>query len=608
MAPKISLSESKKYSYMDLFKSLWFFLGKHKAHFLFWVTTLFIIRFFELVPPIIISKITDFFTQYHPGQSLQPFYLLIAFLGISYALASIIRATAKNKMGDLEAETVYTAKVTGFERLLDFSLKWHDAENTGNKVQKIMNGTAAFRDFKKIVNNEGFSSTTSIIGIIVIFAFLKPLFIVFVVIYMVAFIIMQTYYNKKIQAITDKSNKAIEQASGTYYEGLNNVLTLKTLGAKDSFKANVFDNEDISRQLKKDRFKLAFTKIKIFQVFNAAAISIYLLMVGQGVLDKSFSVGTIFIFYSYLLRLIDSTWEITDVVDELIEIKVAVMRMMPIYKDDQKLRTGTKPFPYDWKKLSIQNATFSHKNHLQEDDEVFKMEDLSFSINKFEKVGIVGQSGSGKSTLAKILLGLYEFEKGTFKIDETNFYDLENNEVTHNLAIVLQDSEMFNLSLKDNITMLKENPEQLALAIKVSQLEELIERLPDGIDTLIGEKGYRLSGGERQRIGMARAIFKNPQIFVFDEATSSLDSKTENLIQEALEKELQKKTMIIIAHRLSTLKNVDRIYVFENGAVIEEGRYDDLMANPSSKFYQLHLFQSKQFHSSHGGDKPPEVE
>jgi ABC-type multidrug transport system fused ATPase/permease subunit len=220
----------------------------------------------------------------------------------------------------------------------------------------------------------------------------------------------------------------------------------------------------------------------------------------------------------------------------------------------------------------------------------------NFTINKFEKIGIVGHSGSGKSTLAKILLGLYELEDGKFKIDDVNFYDIKHSEITHNIAIVLQDSEMFNLSLKENITLLKENDELLRLAIKVAQLEELITKLPEGMHTLIGEKGYRLSGGERQRIGIARAIFKNPQLLVLDEATSSLDSKTEELIQEGLEKELQKKTMIIIAHRLSTLKHVDRIYVFDNGRIAEEGKYDELITDPSSKFYQLHHFQSKQHH------------
>jgi len=274
------------------------------------------------------------------------------------------------------------------------------------------------------------------------------------------------------------------------------------------------------------------------------------------------------------------------------------MRMMPIYKEDQHLRQGVQLFPANWQKFWIQDAFFSHKNSADEDD-VFSLEHLNFYVNRYEKVGVVGHSGSGKSTLAKILLGLYEFEKGEFKIDTVNFYDLKHSEITRNIGIVLQDSEMFNLSLKDNITLLREDDEQLRLAIKVAQLQELIDRLPDGMDTLIGEKGYRLSGGERQRIGIARAIFKNPQIFVFDEATSSLDSRTESLIQEALETDLQKKTMILIAHRLSTLKNVDRIYVFEKGKVIEEGNYQDLMANSSSKFYQLHEFQSKQFTSTY---------
>jgi ABC-type multidrug transport system fused ATPase/permease subunit len=175
-------------------------------------------------------------------------------------------------------------------------LKWHDSENTGNKVQKIFNGTNSFKELRKIMANEGFTTIASIIGIIVVFFFLKPTFVIFVVVYFILFTGLQLYFNRKQQVVIDKANKALEQASGIYYEGLNNVLTLKTLGAKDSFKATVYASEETAKLLKQERLKIGFTKQKVIQVANAFAICIYLIMVGQGVADKSISVGTIFVF------------------------------------------------------------------------------------------------------------------------------------------------------------------------------------------------------------------------------------------------------------------------------------------------------------------------
>ena len=147
---------------------------------------------------------------------------------------------------------------------------------------------------------------------------------------------------------------------------------------------------------------------------------------------------------------------------------------------------------------------------------------------------------------------------------------------------------MFNLSLKENITLMRKFDRYLfEKAVRVAQLDEVINKLPKGIDTLIGEKGYHLSGGERQRIGIARTIYRDAQIIIFDEATSSVDNKTEQLIQEALENELKKKTLIFIAHRVSTLKSVDMIYVFKDGKISESGNYGELINNVDSEFFRL---------------------
>lgn len=192
------------------------------------------------------------------------------------------------------------------------------------------------------------------------------------------------------------------------------------------------------------------------------------------------------------------------------------------------------------------------------------------------------------------MIGLYEFESGEFKIGNINFSEISHDEILKEMVLVLQDSEMFNLSFRDNITLMRKgNEEDLEKAIEIAQLKNVIEKLPQGLETLIGEKGYHLSGGERQRVGIARAIFKNPDIIILDEATSSLDIRTEQKLQLALEKNLKQKTIIIIAHRISTLRNVDRIYFFNKGKIVEQGTFKEVISNPKSQYSKIYGMQNK---------------
>ena len=221
------------------------------------------------------------------------------------------------------------------------------------------------------------------------------------------------------------------------------------------------------------------------------------------------------------------------------------------------------------------------------------LQDFNLVLKRNTKTGIAGLSGSGKSTLAKIILGLYALKSGGFKIGNRNYYSISHNETLSNITVVLQETELFNLSLRDNITMMRVgDSELLNQAIEVSQLGEVINKLPEGLDARIGEKGYMLSGGERQRLGIARAIYKNAPIVILDEATSSLDSETEGKIMERLLGNYGKdKTFLVIAHRLGTLKYADNIVVMEEGRVVEEGSYDELMNRENSVFRRMNKEQ-----------------
>ena len=221
---------------------------------------------------------------------------------------------------------------------------------------------------------------------------------------------------------------------------------------------------------------------------------------------------------------------------------------------------------------------------------LWECKDVSFDIKRGERVGIVGLSGAGKSTLFKLLLKEYEDFTGEILFDKTPIQTITKSSYFEKAAVVLQETEVFNFSLRDNITIAggtANNPtRQLATALETAHVNDFMFKLSQGVDTLIGEKGVKLSGGEKQRLGIARAVYKQPDILFLDEATSHLDLESEEKIRDSLHQFFQTVTAVVIAHRLTTIKEMDRILVIENGGIIEEGSFDELYKQ-RGRFFDL---------------------
>lgn len=573
------------FTWREMLRSLWYLLDDQRGKYLFLSVIVFAVQFYELVPVVIVGKIVDFFTHYQVGDSLLIFYQYVSFLGIATAATALIRLSSKRALSTIQAKTAYLTRVRGFEKLLDFSIKWHDKENTGNKVQKIQSGTAVLREIQHKLSNDVYYNTATVIGVLSSFLLISPQLLLIAVLYLACFSFVQIKFYKVTHQLINEYNRLLEQASGTYYEGLSNVLTLKTLGVQKDFEQSIVNKEILSRNHSFDMIRIGNNKWKVFQLVNAGFLVLVLLFIGKNFLSGAITAGSIFIIYNFFAKMQGAIGFSTELIDDFISYKVTLGRMMPIFWEGSAALKGQKEFPSDWNTISIKHGEF---DYLNEDKEHTALSNINLTVNRYEKVGIVGKSGSGKSTLAKLLLGLYPLKSGSYTIGDIPYHDILHNDLSKHVSLVLQDSEMFNLSLKDNITLMREFDEKLFKdAISIAQLDDLIAALPNGLDTLIGEKGYRLSGGERQRIGIARAIYRDPQILVLDEATSSLDTSTESKILAAIEQKLIKKTLIMIAHRVTTLKNVDKIYVFEQGKIVEEGTYSQLSKNSRSKFSQL---------------------
>ncbi|HLL60792.1 MAG TPA: ABC transporter ATP-binding protein, partial [Candidatus Nitrosocosmicus sp.] len=261
---------------------------------------------------------------------------------------------------------------------------------------------------------------------------------------------------------------------------------------------------------------------------------------------------------------------------------------------DTKVTINDKPDAVDLENvkgnISFKNVDFAYKKGEK------VLHNISFNVNRGQKLALVGESGEGKSTIANLLLRFYEAEKGEIKIDNKNITDVTQNSLRSHIGVVFQETFLFSGTITENIMYGREgaDKEDVVRVAKIANAHTFIESLPKGYDTEIGERGVKLSGGQKQRIAIARALLKDPPILIFDEATSSLDSKSEYEVQKALDKLMEGRTTIIIAHRLSTIRNVDHIIVLKNGKIAEQGSPKEL-EKKNGIYSELLSYQSGNF-------------
>jgi len=583
------MSEHVIYPNKQFFKDYWYFVKPFKGKFIFLATIRLATSATSLIPIYLIGLIIDFFTNYTPNASLTPFYLYVAGIVLVTQMTAVVRLTAKYNLGIIGQYIKKNAKVVGFEKLMEFDLAWHEKELTGKKVTRITTGASSLQKGIRFLSHDGTDMMVNIIGIAIIFSAVGWKYTLLVLIYLSIYLANENYFNKKKAQLTNLSNIAVEKAAGFLIESSSNILTAKAMGLKKSLISKGEKLERKALELSLKERKIGNNKWKIIHIISASAWGVFLLIMGSDVISGAVTVGSIMVYSGFFSKLYGSLNRFSVNADDLIKIKYGLFRMMNIFNEIPQIQDhpDAKSFPKKWKEIKVDNVHFKYKKK-----DVLK--GISFTVKKGEKIGIVGRSGSGKSTLFKLFTRMYDIENGSIRIGNTPISMIKHQSLTDNISIALQDTELFNMSLKENVELgsfkpLKQNTYQ---AIDIAQLSKVADKLPYKEKTLIGEKGVKLSGGERQRLGIARAILKDADIILFDEATSNLDSKTEELLHKGLKKRLKNKTVIMTAHRLSTLKDVDKIIVMQRGKIVEQGTYNKLLKN-KGLFYKLHKLQSK---------------
>lgn len=477
----------------------------------------------------------------------------------------------------LEKKVVFDLYMRSFTHLANQSAQFHADKFGGALVSQVNKFSSSYIRLADTLVFQVMPFFWTLVFIVAILGTRMPLFAVGVLIITLLFIVVSVGSYSRIRKLNEIESEANNRLSGHIADMITNVLAVKSFGAErrelQGFKKH---NLSAARATESVLRNHVLRDIGFGSVLSLLLIFMFLsILYGQAVLG--ISLGTMILMLTYSLNLFGQLWDVSGISRNYNRIYGDALPMAQILQSEATVKDALNPQPSNITSgaISFNNVTFTHPDS---HDAIFN--NFSLNIPKGQKVGLVGHSGSGKTTFTKLLLRFNDIDQGTITIDGQNIADIKQADLRSSIAYVLQEPLLFHRSLRENIAYGKQDAteqEVIAAATKANAME-FIEKLPKGLETLVGERGVKLSGGQRQRIAIARAILKDAPILMLDEATSALDSESEKLIQSALWELMKNRTSIVIAHRLSTIQKMDRVVVLQDGRIVEDGSHNNLLA------------------------------
>ena len=536
----------------------------------------------KVFPPLVYQRLIDDYIKPRLGNAGDLILLMLLIIGAEL-FVQIMMVVRRIIMAKAASDLVRDLRDAVYEKLQSFSLTFINKYKTGDLMNRITGDTQTIRDFIQQIGADALNEmlVLVVISIIVFMMNWKLAILIFIPVPLMYFMIEG--FRKKIFREYHKQGRQWDKANSILQEMITGIKVIKAFGLEEK-SIRQYDQES------KGFAKISIANEKKWNTFFPLAYFVLMLgnllllyYGGRLILEEQLTLGELIMFSQYANMLYQPLHWLGFFPRMLASTAVALERIFSILTQEPSISDNAIPVHQELKgHIRFDNVTFGYLSHEP------VINDMSFEIKQGEMVGLVGHSGSGKSTIINLMMRLYDTDEGNILIDGIPIRDLSLVALHRQIGVVLQETFLFNGSIYDNIRYTKPEAslQEIIRAAKIANIHDFIMGLPDGYDTFVGERGQRLSGGEKQRIAIARAILSDPKILILDEATASLDTHSEQLIHDALEKLIKNRTTIAIAHRLSTLKNADRLLVLKNGQRVEYGTHKELI-NQKGTYYHL---------------------
>ena len=500
----------------------------------------------------------------------------------SYARVYIFNYVTENALKQIRKET--------FGNIIKLPMSFFDKRQVGELNSRISSDIETLGATFTTTIAEFIRQIIIIIGGITIITIISWKLTLLVLVALPPMVAIAAIFGRFIKKLSKQTQQSIAESNVIVQESYSGITNVKSF-SNETHEINRYDGtvtrvKDLA--MKRTKWRAAFISFMILFMSSTIALVVWYGAVLQNKGDINNEQMDIFVMFAIFVGA--SFGSIPDLYSQLVKAVGATENLMDLLDEPAENISDNKTDIKINGSVSFKDVSFNYPSR----PDIQVLRSISFTADPGEQIAIVGGSGAGKSTIVALILRYYDFNQGQITIDDKPIEHYELSDLRNQMAIVPQEVLLFGGSIRDNIEYGKPgaSEEEIMEAARKANAHSFIEDFPEGYDTYVGDRGIQLSGGQKQRIAIARAILKDPSILILDEATSSLDSESEKLVQEALEKLMKNRTSFVIAHRMSTIRNADKILVMHKGSLVETGTHVELMHNLDGFYKRLHDFQS----------------
>ena len=538
-------------------------------------------KLFDLAPPVLIGVAIDivvegnesFLSSFGIPDRRRQLVILAILTFIIWGLESLFDYLSAVTWRGISQDIEHSLRTETFENVLSLDMKYFENKSSGRLMAILNDDVNQLERFLDTGANKLLQTATTVIVIGGTFLYISPLIATFAFIPIPIIIFGSFKFTSTIASRYERIRESIETLNSNLSNSISGILNVKSFTRESKELERIETSSNEVKSANYHAIKLSAAFIPIIRVAILFGFTATLLIGGFLALDGEIKVATYSVLLFITQRLLWPLTELGDTFDLYQRAMASFNRIFSLKNESSEIGNGNIEFKKLENKIELKDVSFSYVDNFN------VLNNVDLTIEAGQTTAIVGSTGSGKSTLIKLLLRLYEINNGSISFDSNSLKDIELSSLREKIGLVSQDVFLFEGTVIENIAYgdLNASESEVWNAAQKSEADEFINNLPQKEKTIVGERGQKLSGGQRQRVSIARAILKNPEILILDEATSSVDNETEAAIQRSLDILKKDRTVIVIAHRLSTVRNADIIHVLENGSVVESGNHESLL-------------------------------